>query len=73
MARTSPRASDIAAEQVEAIIAAVLKSGKVAITDLVELNPTFDIDGRGARTAGRLAWLVAKNWPVMAAEREPEE
>jgi len=70
---SAPAARGMALESVEAIIAAVLKSGKVALTELVELNPTFDIDGRGARTAGRLAWLVARNWPVMAAEREPEE
>ena len=49
------------------IVSAVLATGKVVVTDLVEYNPAFDIDDRGAKTAARLAWLVAKEWPVMAA------
>jgi formiminoglutamase len=70
---SAPAARGVPLESVEAIIAAVLLTGKVAVIDLVELNPTFDIDDRGARTAARLAWLVAKNWPVMAAPAQPEE
>ena len=34
----------------------------VAVVDLVELNPAFDPDGRGAAVAARLAWQVARDW-----------
>ena len=64
---SAPAARGVALESVEAIVAAVLGTGKVVVTDLVELNPKFDVDDRGARTAARLAWLVAKGWPVMVA------
>jgi formiminoglutamase len=71
---SAPAARGVPLASVEAIIATVLKTGKVAVTDLVELNPTFDIDGHGARTAAHLAWLIAKGWPVMVAEpAEPQE
>jgi formiminoglutamase len=67
---SAPAPRGVPLESVEAIVAAVLGTGKVAVTDLVELNPTFDIDDRGAKVAARLAWLIAKRWPIMSAEAE---
>lgn len=44
------------------IIAPLCKSGKLQAVDLVELNPQFDRDGQGARTAARLAWQLLYGW-----------
>ena len=50
-------------EAVEAVVAHVFKNtNQVAVVDLVELNPAFDTDGRGAAVAARLAWQVARDW-----------
>jgi formiminoglutamase len=67
---SAPALRGVPIASVEAILAAVLGSGKVAVADIVELNPTFDIDDRGTRTAARIAWLVAKEWPALLAEAE---
>jgi formiminoglutamase len=65
---SSPAARGVPLESVEQLISIALGTGKVVVTDIVELNPKYDVDDRGARTAARLAWLVAKNWPVMTQE-----
>jgi formiminoglutamase len=70
---SAPAARGVPLASVETIIAAVLKTRKVALTDLVELSPPFDIDGHGARTAARLVWLIAKRWPLLVESNEPEE
>jgi formiminoglutamase len=59
---SAPAACGVPLESVEPLAGRTLADGKVVATDLVELNPSFDIDGRGARTAGRLAWIVAHRW-----------
>ena len=33
---------------------AIARTGKLALVDVVELNPTFDIDNRTAKAAARL-------------------
>jgi formiminoglutamase len=58
---SSPAAHGVSLEAVESLIACVLLSRKAAAIDLVELNPKFDIDGRGAKVAGRLAWHITKD------------
>src|SRR5262245_61685671 len=63
---SAPAARGVALESVEALVSAVLATGKVVVAEIVELNPSFDIDDHGAKTAARLAWLVAKEWPVMS-------
>ena len=68
---SSPALRGVPIASVEAILGTVLNTGKVAVTELVELNPSLDLDNRGARTAARLAWLIAKEWPALLAE--PEE
>ncbi len=68
---SSPAAHGVPLSTVEAITTAILGTGRVALVDLVEFNPAIDTaDGRAARTAARLAWLIAKNWPPALAEAE---
>jgi formiminoglutamase len=55
---SAPAARGISFEAVEAILTAVLQTKKLAPVDIVELNPVYDIDGRGARLAARLVWHV---------------
>lgn len=59
---SAPAARGIPLEVVELLLDRVLGSEKVLAVDLVELNPWFDVDDRGGRTAARLAWQVAKDW-----------
>lgn len=59
---SAPAARGLSLELVESILDQVLRSGKVAAVDLVELNPHFDIDNHGARVAARLAWQIAHDW-----------
>ena len=35
-------------------LAACMRTGKVRLIDIVELNPTFDVDNRTAKVAARL-------------------
>ena len=37
-----------------AMVAAVASTGRVALLDVVELNPDFDVDNRTAKAAARL-------------------
>ncbi len=59
---SAPAACGVPLESVEPLAGRILADGKVVATDIVELNPAFDIDSRGARTAARLAWIVAERW-----------
>lgn len=59
---SAPAARGIPLEVIELILDRVLVSEKVLAVDLVELNPRLDGDARGARTAARVAWQVAKDW-----------
>ena len=59
---SSPAARGVALEVVESLVELVLMSGKVMAVDLVEFNPRFDIDGRGARVAARLVWQIEQHW-----------
>ncbi|MDB5306427.1 MAG: formimidoylglutamase [Gemmataceae bacterium] len=59
---SAPAARGVPLDVVEAVVAAVQRTGKVAAVDIVELNPAYDVDDQGARVAARLAWLVARGW-----------
>ncbi len=50
---SAPAALGVDAAIVERLVAAVVASGRVAIADVAELNPRFDVDGRTARIAAR--------------------
>lgn len=52
---SAPAAYGVQLEIINCIIKQVAQSGKLVAFDIAELNPTFDIDGRTAKTAARLA------------------
>ncbi|MGO1726185.1 formimidoylglutamase [Glutamicibacter ardleyensis] len=51
---SAPAAYGVPLEVIHAVCRYVADSGKLGLVDVVELNPSFDIDGRTARTAARL-------------------
>ncbi|WP_293760662.1 formimidoylglutamase [uncultured Aquitalea sp.] len=58
---SAPAAMGVELPVVEALCRRIAASGKLAAADLVELNPHFDIDGHGAKTAARLAWTLTRH------------
>lgn len=58
---SAPAAMGVELPVVEALVTAIAASGKLAGADLVELNPQFDIDSHGAKTAARLAWSITRH------------
>lgn len=59
---SAPASGGVPLEVVERLMNRTLALGKVAAVDIVEFNPRFDPDGRGAKVAARLAWHAARNW-----------
>lgn len=57
---SAPSARGVELAVVEPLIDAILDSGKLAAADLAEMNPRFDVDGRTARVAARLAARIAR-------------
>lgn len=57
---SAPAARGVSLELVESLVGVVMGSGKLALADIAELNPAFDIDGRTARVAARLAARLAR-------------
>lgn len=51
---SAPAAYGVPLEIVQRVCDRVTASGKLAVVDIAELNPEFDIDSRTARTAARL-------------------
>lgn len=51
---SAPAAYGVPLEVIHAVCRHVTQSGKLALVDVVELNPSLDIDARTARTAARL-------------------
>ncbi len=51
---SAPNALGLTPRQVLPLLRSVMASGKVAILDIAELNPAYDIDGRTARLAASL-------------------
>lgn len=51
---SAPAGFGISLEIVHAVVRVAIRSGKLRHADVAELNPTFDIDMRTARTAARL-------------------
>jgi formiminoglutamase len=56
---SSPAARGVGLEMLEPLIDAVCASGKVRLADIAEMNPRFDIDGRTASVAARIAARIA--------------
>ena len=57
---SAPAARGVELCVLETLIDQALASGKVRLAELAELNPSFDIDGRTARTAARLLERIAR-------------
>ena len=56
---SAPAALGVDVAVVQSVVDHVVASGKVRVADIAELNPTFDIDGRTARTGARLVDRIA--------------
>ncbi|WP_347753633.1 formimidoylglutamase [Agrococcus sp. ProA11] len=56
---SAPAASGVPLEVVQHVCDRASASGKLALVDVAELNPAFDIDGRTARVAARLIHRIA--------------
>ena len=56
---SAPAARGITLEILEDLVDSVLSSGKLALADIAELNPTLDRDNQTARVAARLAYRLA--------------
>lgn len=52
-------ASGLSMDFVMRCLQSIIATGKVRLCDMAEFNPKFDIDGRGAKVAGRLLALMA--------------
>ncbi|MBX3095409.1 MAG: formimidoylglutamase [Fimbriimonadaceae bacterium] len=59
---SAPAARGVALEVLEPLIQFAAGSGKLRIADIAELNPTYDVDYRTARTAARMVWMIAESW-----------
>lgn len=57
---SAPAAVGVALRQVRAVALALARSGRLALVDVVELNPSLDIDDRTARIAARLVNDIAQ-------------
>lgn len=55
---SAPAAYGVALSTIQAACDQVTASGKLTITDVAELNPRLDVDGRTARTAARLVHRI---------------
>jgi len=56
---SAPAARGVGLDVLEPLIDAVCASGKVRVADIAEMNPRFDVDGRTAAVAARIAARVA--------------
>ncbi|HUR54539.1 MAG TPA: formimidoylglutamase [Gemmataceae bacterium] len=59
---SAPASGGVQLEAVERLMNRTLALGKTVAVDIVEFNPSLDLDGRGAKVAARLAWHAARNW-----------
>jgi formiminoglutamase len=56
---SAPAAYGVPVEIIQRVCDRVSAGGKLAVVDIAELNPEFDIDGRTARTGARLLHRIA--------------
>ena len=57
---SAPAGFGVPLSVLESLLKNLKQSGKVRYTDVVELNPKFDIDQRTAKVAARLVWVMAR-------------
>ncbi|KAB0267213.1 formimidoylglutamase [Microvirga brassicacearum] len=65
---SAPAARGVALEILEDLVDEILRTGKLTLADIAELNPVFDRDDQTARVAARLAYRLA-----LASRSEPGE
>lgn len=56
---SAPATRGVSYEVVEPLVRLAASSGKLAVADVAELNPSHDIDNRTARLAARLVYVIA--------------
>ncbi len=56
---SAPAGFGVPYEVIRAVCQQVVASGKLAVADVVELNPRFDVDSRTARSAARLIYELS--------------
>lgn len=56
---SAPAACGVPLEVIEEACRQAAASGKLAVADIAELNPEYDVDGRTAKTAARLIHRIA--------------
>lgn len=59
---SAPAGRGVALEALQPIFVWAAQSGKLAIADIAELNPSHDQDARTARTAAWIAWQIVEAW-----------
>lgn len=65
---SSPAAVGVPLNNIRAICKALAETGKLALVDVVELNPGLDVDKRTARVAGRLIHeIVEEHFKAMTS------
>lgn len=61
---SAPAARGVALEIIEDLVDEVMSSGKLALADIAEFNPTLDRDDQTARVAARLAYRLLYGAPT---------
>jgi formiminoglutamase len=64
---SAPAARGIGLDVIEPLVDDIVRSGKLALADIAEMNPRYDIDGRTARVAARLAARIANGVALRSA------
>ncbi len=67
---SAPAARGVSLQIIEPLVRRLAESGKLALADFVELNPAFDIDGHGVKTAARLIWTLCRH--LKASNQRPD-
>lgn len=59
---SAPAAFGVPLDVIEMLIGRIAESRKLVLADVVEFNPTYDLDGLAGRTAARLVWRLVRTW-----------
>ncbi|MFC0673707.1 formimidoylglutamase [Brachybacterium hainanense] len=68
---SAPAAFGVPLPLIEAAVRAAAGTGKLALLDVVELNPSLDVDGRTAKAAARLIDTAVRTMPLSSARATP--
>lgn len=59
---SAPAGYGVEISVLETVVTQIAQSTKLIGADLVEFNPTYDLDSHGAKAAARLAWSIARHY-----------